>query len=112
MSTRKTIKELKDLHKHLSFYNEMAPFPVYDTEYVSAVKQVIEFMEESEINYDSLPVAACKHCKSLHIVIDDVENNHCMRCGSINEIEVFINIETYLDYKNGEQEQAQTEDRA
>jgi hypothetical protein len=104
MSTRKTLTELKELHKHLEFYNEMAPFPVYDTEYVGAVKKVINFMEESKVNYDMLPVAACKHCKSLHIVIDEVENNHCMRCGSINEIELFVNIDEYLATKEDDEQ--------
>jgi len=110
MSAQKTVIELKELHKHLSFYNDMAPFPVYDTEYVDAVKKVINYMEDINVNYDALPVAACKHCKSLHIIIDEVENNHCMRCGSINEIEVFINIEKYLDYKDGEQTEENIED--
>jgi RNA polymerase subunit RPABC4/transcription elongation factor Spt4 len=44
-------------------------------------------------------VAACKHCKSLHITIDEVENNHCMRCGSTNEIKIYKDIHTYLTAK-------------
>tara|TARA_R110000822_G_scaffold73853_3_gene177567 strand:- start:4609 stop:4863 length:255 start_codon:yes stop_codon:yes gene_type:complete len=77
----------------------MSPFPVYDTEYVEAVKITIIHMGDNETDYDSLPVAACKHCKSLHITIDEVQNNHCMRCGSTNDIEMFENIDAYLTAK-------------
>lgn len=99
MKNKKILNSLKELHKHLAFYNEMAPFPVYDTEYVQAVKITIQHMENNETDYDSLPVAACKHCKSLHITIDEVENNHCMRCGSTNEIKIYKDIHTYLTAK-------------
>lgn len=58
-------------------------------------------MEKPEINYDALPVAACKYCKSLNIVIDNLENDNCGRCGSVNEVLVFANIQEYLQWKNG-----------
>lgn len=46
--------------------------------------------------YNKLPVAACKHCKSLHIVTDDEENEHCMRCGAKNEIIIYEDINHYF----------------
>lgn len=79
----------------MNYHNNMAPFPPYDTEYVSEVKEVIENMEKSKINYDELPVAACKYCDELHILIDELENDICMRCGSINEITVYNNIHEF-----------------
>jgi hypothetical protein len=97
---QKMLKQLRDLYEHLSFYNEMAPFPIYDTEYVDAVKQLIIKMEETKKDYESLPVAACKHCKSLHIVLDEVDNDVCMRCGAVNEIEIYKDIDEYLALKN------------
>lgn len=55
--------------------------------------------------YDKLPVAACKHCKSLHIVTDAEENEHCMRCGAKNEIEVYKDIQEYFDVNHTIREQ-------
>jgi len=81
----------------------MAPFPVYDTEYVEEVKNTIMKLEnENKIDYNDEPVVACKYCKSLHIVIDEVDNNICMRCGSVNELKEFKNIYDYNQFKNGE----------
>jgi DNA-directed RNA polymerase subunit RPC12/RpoP len=54
-------------------------------------------MENTKTNYDDLPVAACKYCNSLHIQIDDVENDVCMRCGSVNEIVLYKDIDDYLE---------------
>jgi len=81
----------------------MAPFPVYDTEYVEEVKNIIMKLEnENKINYNEEPVVACKYCKSLHIVIDEVDNNICMRCGSVNELKEFKNIHEYKNFVDGE----------
>jgi phage FluMu protein Com len=93
----KTIKLLKELVKHLEYYNMLAPFPVYGTEYIVDVKLKINEMENTKTNYDDLPVAACKYCNSLHIQIDDVENDVCMRCGSVNEIVIYTDIDDYLE---------------
>ena len=98
---KKTLTELKNLLAHMEYYNRMAPFPPYDTDYVKDIKKRINKMEENnKINYDDEPVVACKFCKSLHIEIDDVENNVCMKCGSINELVEFENIDEYLKFKN------------
>jgi DNA-binding XRE family transcriptional regulator len=81
----------------------MAPFPVYDTEYVEEVKNTIMKLEnENKIDYNDEPVVACKYCKSLHIVIDEVDNNICMRCGSVNELKEFKNIHEYKNFVDGE----------
>jgi DNA-directed RNA polymerase subunit RPC12/RpoP len=51
----------------------------------------------SKVEYEKIPVAACKHCKSLYIENDDLENDICMRCGAVNEIIIYDNIEKYLE---------------
>jgi DNA-directed RNA polymerase subunit RPC12/RpoP len=61
----------------------------------------MELENEKEINYDDEPVVACKYCKSLHIVTDEVGNDICMRCGS-NELKEFKNIHEYKEFLNGE----------
>lgn len=98
-----TIKELKKLLEHLQYYNKMAPFPVYDTDYVNDVKnRIMKLENETQTNYDNEPVVACKYCKSLHIVTDEVDNDICMRCGSVNELKEFKNIHEYKEFLNGE----------
>ena len=98
-----TIKELKKLLDHLLYYNKMAPFNIYDSEYVEEVKNTIMKLEnETQTNYDNEPVVACKYCKSLHIVTDEVDNDICMRCGSVNELKEFKNIHEYKEFLNGE----------
>lgn len=101
---QKIIKYLKDLKNHIEYYNRMAPFNIYDSEYVEKVKETIMEIEknETQTNYDKEPVVACKYCKSLHIVIDEVDNNICMRCGSVNELKEFKNIHEYKKFVDGE----------
>ena len=98
-----TITELKKLLEHLQYYNKLAPFPVYDTDYVNDVKnRIMELENETQTNYDNEPAVACKYCKSLHIVTDEVDNDICMRCGSVNELKEFKNIHEYKEFLNGE----------
>ena len=93
------LQYLREHLDHLLYYNKMAPFPVYDTEYVEEVKNIIMKLEnENKIDYNDEPVVACKYCKSLHIVIDEVDNNICMRCGSVNELKEFKNIHEYKNF--------------
>ena len=97
------LQYLREHLDHLMYYNKMAPFPVYDTEYVEEVKNTIMKLEnENKIDYNDEPVVACKYCKSLHIVIDEVDNNICMRCGSVNELKEFKNIHEYKNFVDGE----------
>ncbi len=94
------LNHLIDLWKFMSYHNVMAPFPPYDTEYVEELKsKILDMQEDEKTNYDELPVAACKYCNSLHIEVDDLNNDICMRCGSINEVEIHNNIEEYLKAK-------------
>lgn len=80
----------------------MAPFNVYDSEYVMDVENKLrEVMENKDKDYDNEPVVACRFCKSLHIVTDEVDNNICMKCGSQNELQEFPNINEYLNFKHG-----------
>jgi CTP:phosphocholine cytidylyltransferase-like protein len=79
----------------------MAPFPVYDTEYVEDVENKIKEIEMNKEDYDKLPVVACKYCKSLHIVTDELDNNVCFRCGSVNEFQEFENIYKYEEFVHG-----------
>ena len=97
------LQYLREHLDHFLYYNKMAPFPVYDTEYVEEVKNIIMKLEnENKIDYNDEPVVACKYCKSLHIVIDEVDNNICMRCGSVNELKEFKNIHEYKNFVDGE----------
>lgn len=96
-----TIEYWKERVKVLKFYNDMAPFPVIGTEYIKDIKKHINRMKkDSDIDYDSLPVAACKYCKSLRLEVDEVGNDYCMTCGSINEVIIFDTIHEYLKTKN------------
>ncbi len=84
----------------MDYHNRMAPFPYYDTEYVSDVKNRIKEMENNDkIDYDSIPVAACKYCHKLRIQQDEYDNDVCMNCGSVNELVIYDTIFTYLDKK-------------
>ena len=92
---------LKSLLVHLKYFDNLAPFPVYGSEYIEDVENKLrEVMENKDKNYDDEPVVACRFCKSLHIVSDEVDNNVCMRCGSINELQEFFNIDEYLKFKD------------
>ena len=89
------LQYFEQLLNHVEFYNKMSPFPVYDTEYVEEIRKSIIKMNNNE--YNEIPVAACKHCNSLHIVNDDEQNDHCMRCGSINDIIIYNHIDEYTE---------------
>lgn len=96
MKNKKTLIHLRKLYNHVVYYNKMAPFPVYCTDWVKDIKNEITKMEkEDKIDYDSEPVVACKYCKSLHIRTDEDMNDICFRCGSTNELTEFKNINEY-----------------
>lgn len=94
----KTQEYYKALLKHMEYYNLMAPFPVYDTELVSDLKKKI--MKITQEEYNKMPVVACKYCKSLHVITDELENDICFRCGSLNSTREFKTIDEYLIFKN------------
>ena len=96
------LEYLNELLDFLEYHNSMAPFPPYDTEYVALVRKKLEEVKNNKEDYDNLPVAACKYCNGLHIEVDDLDNDHCMKCGSINDLHIFKDIREYLDYVNKE----------
>ncbi len=96
-ASKNFISYLEDLLSYLEYCNDMAPFPHYDTEYVDMVRQRLKEMKKNRHSeYDKDPVSACKYCYNLFIVVDDVENDVCMRCGSINELTIYKDIFEYL----------------
>lgn len=101
MAEKMKLKELKETLAHMEYYNNMAPFPVYSTELVNDLKDFIKMCEKGKKEiYDDLPVASCKHCLSLFVIVDEQGNDICGRCGSVNEIEIYNNVQEYLDNKN------------
>lgn len=103
MKSKLILKELTNLLNHLKYYNKLAPFPVYDTGYVKDVNnKIMEIKNNKNKDYDEEAVVACKYCKSLHIEYDELENDVCMKCGSVNELKEFKNIYEYKKYINGE----------
>lgn len=95
-----TLQQLKKQLEHVEYYNMMSPFPYYDTEYVQKLKEKMEEIERSKKDYDELPVVACGSCKSLHIVVDEVDNSICMKCNTMNELVEFKNIYEYKESNN------------
>lgn len=103
MKSRLIKKKLIILLNHLRYYNKLSPFPVYDTDYVEDVENKLkEIMENNKYDYDEDPVEACRHCKSLHIKNDELDNGICFKCGSVNELITFSNIKEYNKFINGE----------
>lgn len=95
---KKILKHLKEELAHAEYYNLMAPFPVFDTEYVAHLKKQIKKMETRD--YDEDPVYACKYCKNLVVPkcyeVDEDGNETCLRCGSVNETQEYKTIDEYL----------------
>lgn len=82
-------------------YNDMSPFPVYDTERVKHLEGLVEDIEYrhtkgANSEFDEIPVAACLYCNSLHILTDDLDNDVCAKCGAVNEIRMYDHIDDYL----------------
>ncbi len=79
----------------------MAPFPVFDTEYVDYTKNLLKEKMEKEqkenIDYDSLPVVACAGCGNIATEVDEHGNDVCYKCGEINNIKVYNNIHEYIE---------------
>lgn len=89
---------LNDRLKIMEYYNFFSPFPIFDTEYVQEVKQMLKEMKtDKRTEYDDIGVIACRHCKSLYIVEDELNNEHCRRCGSVNDVVMYNNIDEYLE---------------
>lgn len=98
-----TLGFLKGKYDKMNYYNQMAPFPPYDTDYVKSVKDKIEEVEKSDIDYDNEPVVSCKYCKSLHITTEhdettDTDYDVCNKCFTTNEVIEFKNIDEYIEH--------------
>tara|TARA_R110000851_G_scaffold296262_2_gene451343 strand:+ start:5257 stop:5571 length:315 start_codon:yes stop_codon:yes gene_type:complete len=102
MNNNKTIKLYENLIRNVTECNKYSPFPIFDTEYVALIKLNLKLMKKDNNPYDELPVVACKHCKDLNIQCDEDENDICMRCGSVNEIVIYKDINDYLSVKDNE----------
>jgi len=103
MKSKKILRQLREQSSRLHYYNGMAPFPPYDTDYVKDVDKLInKIMEDKKHDYDEDPVYSCKYCKNIHIVTDELDNDICMNCGSTNEIVEYKDIYEYLKLKNGD----------
>jgi hypothetical protein len=87
------------MYKHVEYYNKMSPFPVFDTEWQSDIKNYINEIKMSNKDYDQEPVFACKHCGTLVVPnqyeVDDDGNEICQRCNSVNEVTEYKNIFEY-----------------
>lgn len=105
MKSKLTIRYLKKYLKHMKYYNGMAPFPLFCTDYVNDVENKLkEIMSDKTKEYDEEPVVACKYCKSLHIKSDEIDNSICMRCGSVNELKDFKDIYEYQKWVTNKNE--------
>lgn len=91
----KQYKQQLSSMKEANFYNV---FPYYDTEDIKDLEKLISKMEKEDYNKE--PVVACKHCKSLYIIQDELENNVCFKCGSVNDLIEFPNIDAYQESLN------------
>lgn len=92
-------EHLMKLHRHLTHYNRMAPFNIYDSEYVEKVNEEINKYDN---DYDAESVVACTYCNSLHITLEDNAHGEqvdvCNRCFSVGETREFANIHEYNEY--------------
>ena len=98
--SKEILKQLNKLYKHVEYWNKMGPFPRYDTDWQSDIKNYINEIKMNKDNdYDKEPVFACKHCGTLVVPnqyeVDDDGNEICQRCNSINDVKEYSNIFEY-----------------
>jgi hypothetical protein len=97
--SKEILKQLNKLYKHVEYCNTYTPFPFYDTEWQSDIKNYINEIKMEKKDYDNEPVFACKHCGTLVVPnqyeVDDDGNEICQRCNSVNEVQTFANIFEY-----------------
>ena len=98
--SKEILKQLNKLYKHVEYWNKMGPFPRYDTEWQSDIKNYLNEIKMNKDNdYDKEPVFACKHCGTLVVPnqyeVDDDGNEICQRCNSINDVKEYSNIFEY-----------------
>ena len=98
--SKEILKQLNKLYKHVEYWNKMGPFPRYDTEWQSDIKNYLNEIKMNKDNdYDKEPVFACKHCGTLVVPnqyeVDDDGNEICQRCNSINDVKEYKDIFEY-----------------
>ena len=98
--SKEILKQLNKLYKHVEYYNKMAPFPPFCTEWQQNIRNKINEIKMNKDNdYDKEPVFACKHCGTLVVPnqyeVDDDGNEICQRCNSINNVKEYSNIFEY-----------------
>ena len=96
---KELLKHLNSMYKYVEYWNKMGPFPRYDTEWQSDIKNYINEIKMEKKDYDKEPVFACKHCGTLVVPnqyeVDDDGNEICQRCNSINDVKEYSNIFEY-----------------
>ena len=97
--SKEILKQLNKLYKHVEYYNKMAPFPPFCTEWQQNIRDKINEIKMEKKDYDKEPVFACKHCGTLVVPnqyeVDDDGNEICQRCNSINDVKEYKNIFEY-----------------
>lgn len=97
--SKEILKQLNKLYKHVEYYNKMAPFPPFCTEWQQNIRDKINEIKMEKKDYDKEPVFACKHCGTLVVPnqyeVDDDGNEICQRCNSINDVKEYKDIFEY-----------------
>ena len=97
--SKEILKQLNKLYKHVEYYNKMAPFPPFCTEWQQNIRDKINEIKMEKKDYDKEPVFACKHCGTLVVPnqyeVDDDGNEICQRCNSVNDVKEYKNIFEY-----------------
>lgn len=57
--------KLKEEIKRREYFNEMAPFPVFDTEIIQDMSKLSEIVKKQD--YNNEPICYCKTCLSINI---------------------------------------------
>ena len=97
--SKEILKQLNKLYKHVEYYNKMAPFPPFCTEWQQNIRDKINEIKMEKKDYDKEPVFACKHCGTLVVPnqyeVDDDGNEICQRCNSVNDVKEYKDIFEY-----------------
>lgn len=93
-------RDLRAIVKKLKDDNKKAPFAIHDTGYINYLEDNIKDMSNKD-EYNEIPVSSCKYCKSLFILEDELDNEVCGGCGSMNST-VIMSINEYLEQDDEE----------
>ena len=93
--SREILKQLNKLYKHVEYYNKMAPFPPFCTEWQQNIRDKINEIKMEKKDYDKEPVIYCATCLSLSIIDLKEQGEFCDKCGSTHVEQT--DIETWKD---------------